>query len=309
MLKKKTLCVLAPCAGHSWKAFKGWSSLEGLQRLVLPGRPLKAGPAWKAFKGWSFLEGLQRLVLPGRTSKAGPSFKGWSSLEGLQRLVIPEGLQRLVLPGSPSFKGWSSLEGLQRLVIPEGLQRLVLPGRPSKAGPSFKGWSSLEGLQRLVIPEGLQRLVLPGRPSKAGPSWKAFTSALLLLLQHSLLFFTVSTGGFPSSSSRNRIFFAPLPQQARVPPKRERKRKYVTPARKVFCFQNCPPCWCQAKTRSEFAHSIGLDCQEPARCQRQNPYLPPATSSRVHPQDPQGVQVLVSPWQSLPAPARPSINA
>ena len=155
MLKKKTLCVLAPCAGHSWKAFKGWSCLEGLQRLVLPGS-------------------LQRLVLPGRPSKAGPSFKGWSSLEGLQRLVIP--------------------------------------GRPAKAVPSwkaFKGWSFLEGLHIRTF-----------------ASSSTFTS-----------FFTVSTGGFPSSSSRNRIFFAPLPQQARVPPKRERKRKYVTPARKVFCFQ------------------------------------------------------------------------
>ena len=148
---------MRPCAVR-------WSFLEGLQRLVLPGRPLKAGPSWKAFKGWSFLE----------------------------------------RPSGPSFKGWSSLEGLQRLVI---------PGRPSKADPSwkaFKGWSFLEGLHIRTF-----------------ASSSTFTS-----------FFTVSTGGFPSSSSRNRIFFAPLPQQARVPPKRERKRKYVTPARKVFCFQS-----------------------------------------------------------------------
>ena len=58
--------IVRPCAVR-------WSFLEGLQRLVLPGRPLKAGPSWKAFKGWSFLEGLQRLVLPGRPSKAGHS--------------------------------------------------------------------------------------------------------------------------------------------------------------------------------------------------------------------------------------------
>ena len=168
MLKKN---IVRPCAVR-------WSFLEGLQRLVLPGRPLKAGPSWNAFKGWSFLEGLQRLVLPGRPSKAGPSWK--------------------------AFKGWSFLEGLQRL---------VLPGSPSKADPpwkAFKGWSFLEGLHIRTF-----------------ASSSTFTS-----------FFTVSTGGFPSSSSRNRIFFAPLPQQARVPPKRERKRKYVTPARKVFCFQS-----------------------------------------------------------------------
>ena len=168
MLKKKN-CASSK-AGPSWKAFKGWSLLGGLQRLVLPGRPCAVR--------WSFLEGLQRLVLPGRPSKAGPSWK--------------------------AFKGWSFLEGLQRL---------VLPGRPSKAGPSwkaFKGWSSLEGLHIRTF-----------------ASSSTFTS-----------FFTVSTGGFSSSSSRNRIFLASLPQQARVPPKRERKRKYVTLARKVFCFQS-----------------------------------------------------------------------
>ena len=136
------------------------------------------------------------LVIPGRPSKAGPAgkaFKGWSFLK--------------------AFKGWSFLEGLQRLV------------HPSKAGlpwKAFKGWSFLEGLERLV------------RPSKAGPPWKALKGWSFLEGLHIRTFassstftsfFTVSTGGFPSSSSRNRIFFAPLPQQARVPPKRERKRK------------------------------------------------------------------------------------
>ena len=162
---------MPPKAGPSWKAFKGWSCLEGLQRLVIP-------------------EGLQRLVLPGRPSKAGHSWK--------------------------AFKGWSFLEGLQRL---------VLPGRPSEAGPSFKGWSCLEGLQRLVI---------PGRPSH--PHFCFFFNIHFFSLDWRLP--TSSRLEASPSSSRNRIFFAPLPQQARVPPKRERKRKYVTPARKVFCFQS-----------------------------------------------------------------------
>ena len=180
----------------------------------------------------------------------------------------------------------------------EGLQRLVLPGRPSKAGPSwkaFKGWSFLEGLERLI---------LPGRPSHP----------------HFCFFFNIHFF-FYSLDWRLPFFFFPepdfflLPSLSRRGCRRSEKgsgnmslQRAKFSVFKVFEIA-CPPSWCQAKTRSEFAHSIGLDCQEPARCQRQNPCLPPATSSRVHPQDPQGVQVLVSPWQSLPAPARPSINA
>ena len=116
---------------------------------------------------------------------------------------------------------------------------------------------------------GLQRLVLPGRPSH--PHFCFFFNIHSFFLQtrlESSPLLLPGTGSFllPSLSRRG----CRRSEKGSGNMSLQRAKFSVF---KVFEIA-CPPSWCKAKTRSEFAHSIGLDCQEPARCQRQNPCLP-----------------------------------
>ena len=213
----------------------------------------------------------------------------------------------------PCAVRWSFLAGLQRLVLPGRLLKAGPPSKafkgccPSKAGPpwkAFKGWSFLEGLQRLI---------LPGRPSKAGHSWKAFRSALLLLLQHSLLFLQSRLEASPLLLPGTGSFL--LPSFSRRGCRRSEKGSgnMSLQRAKFSVFKSLRslvlPLGARPRPAVSSPTQSGLTVRNLHGVNDRILVSPPATSSRVHPQDLQEVQVLVSPWQSLPAPARPSINA
>ena len=147
---------MRPCAVR-------WSFLEGLQRLVLPGRPSKAGPSWKAFKGWSLLEGFTSALSSSSSSSTFTSF--FYSLDWrLPLFFFPEP----DLFCSPPSAGEGAAEArkeaeichfnAQCFLFSKSLRSLVLPlgarPRPAVSSPTQSGLTvrNLHGVNDRILP-------------------------------------------------------------------------------------------------------------------------------------------------------------